>query len=285
MNDTNIMIDLETWSTSPNAVITSIGAVKFDIKGDNSGGNILDTFYCRIDPQTCIDIGLTMSVDTILWWLKQSNEARVEFTKPALSIQIALDLFSKWTDDNPKNVDVWGNGADFDNVILANAYRTCNKSLPWQYFNNKCYRTIKSLYQHVPVTPVLTGVKHNALDDATSQAKRLIDILCYMNKLIQPQNECESKPQTIRKESICISLPPKPVLDKIGFISKYESTYDDEAYNKHYNTPCDMRSADDNVKGMKKAKEELNNIIDAAETAAKRLKKNFPLKTVDSEKK
>lgn len=185
MNKTNVMLDLETWSTSPNAVITSIGAVKFTLNSDNSGGKIVEEFYYRINPQSCVDVGLEMSVDTILWWMKQSDEARAEFQKQTWNIQDVLGLFAMWLSDDPKNIDVWGNGSDFDNVLLANAYRVCGKSLPWRYFNNRCYRTLKNIYSNVLPTPTV-GVKHNALDDAKSQANHLIDILNHINKLASP---------------------------------------------------------------------------------------------------
>lgn len=202
MNKTNVMLDLETWSTSPNAVITSIGAVKFNLNPDNSGGNIIEEFYYRIDPQSCIDIGLEMSVDTILWWLKQSNEARAEFQKPTWNIDVVLTQFSLWLADDPKHIDIWGNGSDFDNVLLANAYKACRKTLPWRYFNNRCYRTLKNLYSTVP-SMVNLGVKHNALDDAKAQANHLIDILCHINKLSAA--DATPKPSRLKKKIVLVT--------------------------------------------------------------------------------
>lgn len=264
MNKVNVMLDLETWSTSSNAVITAIGAVKFFV--NNTHGAITEMFYHTIQPQSCIDVGLEMSVDTILWWMKQSDEARAELQKPALSIQDALSMFSSWlSDEDVRNIDMWGNGSDFDNVILANAYKACGQSLPWKYSNNRCFRTLKNLYIDVPTSDTPVGVKHNAIDDATSQTWRLIEILCHINKT----TTTTSKPsQTFsKKETVRIALPPRPILDKvlknektnkpslIGTYSGLDCQYDDAAYEKAYNTPCSMRSADDNIKGMKKARE------------------------------
>lgn len=269
MNKTNVMLDLETWSTSPNAVITSIGAVKFAINPNNSGGNIIDEFYYRINPQSCVDIGMEMSVDTILWWMKKSEEARSEFQKPTRTIQDVLWLFTTWLNDDPKNIDVWGNGTDFDNVILENAYKACYKILPWNHFNNRCFRTLKSLFPNVPTLgEEPAGVKHNALDDAKSQAFRAIDILCHINKLTVPTVVSEvPKTKNIKKETVRIALPPKSILDKVlkadktvkpslmGKYSGIDGQYDDAAFEKAYNTPCSMRSVDDTVKGMKNVRE------------------------------
>lgn len=239
MNKTNVMLDLETWSTSPRAVITSIGAVKFTLDLDNTGGTIVDKFYCRIDPQSCVNVGLEMSVDTILWWMKKSEEARSEFQKSNLPIQDVLSIFKDWLSDDPKNIDVWGNGTDFDNVILENAYRVCGKKLPWNHFNNRCYRTLKNLYPTVDVREMI-GVKHNALDDAKSQAKHLIDILCHINKLsVAPE---VSNTKKIKKETVRIVLPPTP--SQIGTYSSLSDQFDEMEYEnvyKAYNTPTGIR--------------------------------------------
>jgi len=74
-----------------------------------------------------------------------------------------------------ENVRVWGNGAAFDNVILASAYRQANITQPWLFWNDRCYRTVKALSP--AVTMQRNGTHHNALDDAESQARHLIDML------------------------------------------------------------------------------------------------------------
>lgn len=258
MNKTNVMVDLETWSTSTNAVITAIGAVKFYILPDNNYGDIVDTFYHTIQPQSCVDVGLEMSVDTILWWMKQSDDARAEFQKPALPIQDALNMFSSWLSDDPKNIDVWGNGSDFDNVILANAYKACGKTLPWRYFNNRCYRTLKNLYPTIS-SKNMAGVKHNALDDAKFQTNHLIDILIHINKTNNiPQDQ---KSKTIKKDVAKVALQPKPVLAKkakaslLGTYNSLSDQFDEVEFQKAYNTPSGIRSVTDSNKSMKPAKE------------------------------
>jgi hypothetical protein len=76
---------------------------------------------------------------------------------------------------NIPDVRVWGNGADFDNPILAVAYRrTIFSGQPWKPYNGRCYRTVKNQFQDVKL--VRTGTHHNALDDARSQATHLVEI-------------------------------------------------------------------------------------------------------------
>jgi DNA polymerase III epsilon subunit-like protein len=180
----HVMVDLETMDSSPTAAIAAIGAVYMDL----NTGELGKTFYEKVDLQSSMDLGLTVSADTIQWWLKQNDAARFEMTQSGESIMRALNRFSdfiggKWVFDEtdgigsfvPSDVRVWGNGASFDNAVLANAYAKCGKSRPWQYYNDRCYRTIKNMYPHVVLER--SGTHHNALDDAISQAKHLVNII------------------------------------------------------------------------------------------------------------
>jgi hypothetical protein len=163
----NVMIDLETYSTRSNASIASIGAVKFE------GDQIVDTFYCTIDPATCKAAGLHFDKETLLWWSKQSKEARDALLKDNISLTEALNSFSDWY--GMKSLPTWGNGAGFDNVLLENAYLAIGQKRPWKPWEDRCYRTMKNLVD-IPIDK-RDGVYHNALDDALTQTKHLIKIL------------------------------------------------------------------------------------------------------------
>lgn len=161
MNDTHIMVDLETADNVPTAAIVSIGAVIFT--GPRAG----DTFYTAVDLQTSITAGLTLSGETMAWWCKQSPEARSVFDDPArVPLAQALGTLSAWV---PGGAKVWGNGASFDNAILSNAYRRLGLALPWAFWDDRCYRTVAV---HLPKR-IQQGTHHNALDDAISQADHL----------------------------------------------------------------------------------------------------------------
>ena len=169
MKPINIMLDLETWGTKPGSVITSIGAVVFNDEA------VLDTFYARVDPQSCTDAGLTIDPATVLWWLRQSDAAREEFIMPNQHIETALADFFRWCLAGREGDPVlWGNGATFDNALLRAAYEACGIVPPWGAFSDRCYRTAKSYRPDIKM--VRTGTHHNALDDARSQAEHLIRI-------------------------------------------------------------------------------------------------------------
>lgn len=162
------MLDLETLGKSPGSVIVSIGAVKF---GDRS---IVSKFYWHIDPQSCVDVGLTLDASTVLWWLQQNEAARLEICKPALPLTNVLIAFTAWLDDS--NANVWGNGATFDNTLLTAAYEAAHIPRPWSHINDRCYRTVKNANRDIPIDPYKVGTHHNAVDDAESQALHLMAI-------------------------------------------------------------------------------------------------------------
>ena len=163
----NVMIDLETYSTRPNAAIASIGAVKFEDE------KIVDTFYCTIDPASCRAAGLHFEKSTLEWWSKQSKEARAALLKDNIDLEEALTNFEAWY--GGKSLPTWGNGAAFDNVIMDSAYRALDRKRPWLPWEDRCYRTMKNMV-NIPIDK-REGTYHNALDDALTQTKHLQKIL------------------------------------------------------------------------------------------------------------
>lgn len=178
MEITQIMLDLETLGNSPNSVIISLGAVKFT-------NEITESYYALISPQSCVDVGLTMDVSTVIWWMNQSEKAREIFKISTLPIGDVLYDFTSWIGgEDPKKIEMWGCGSDFDNVILENAYQKCNLKVPWRYSGNRCYRTMKNLFPNVKMPEKdKLSVDHNALWDATNQALHLIEIQKYIRHL------------------------------------------------------------------------------------------------------
>jgi hypothetical protein len=166
----NVMLDLETMGTDANSAIIAIGAVKF---GSTS---INEEFYVNVELDSCVRSGLVINPDTVMWWMGQSDEARAVFKKSNVRLFQALTDFSKFIGaGNTSKVKLWGNGSDFDNVILANAYRAVNLDMPWKFYNNRCYRTMKNMFSGIEMER--TGTHHNAVDDAKSQALHLIKIM------------------------------------------------------------------------------------------------------------
>jgi hypothetical protein len=161
----HVMIDIETLGTRPGDTILSIGAVKFGLDGTG------EEFYLTIDAESCKAAGLKAQKSTLEWWSKQSDAAREAAFKGEISLEIALIKLAVWMPPLDDAV-VWGNGANFDNALLAAAYRAIKHDVPWHYWNDRCYRTIAAMFLKDRVERVGTG--HVALDDAKTQALRLI---------------------------------------------------------------------------------------------------------------
>jgi len=169
----NYMLDIETLSYASNAAITSIGVVAFDFESKV----ITDAFYEVVDLQSSVAAGGVIDADTVMWWMKQSDEARAEFAKPSSHLAAVLHDLTLWMDLHglaKSDRCIWGNATTFDNVILANAYSSVGMDKPWSYSSDRCYRTIKNLAPHIKLERV--GTHHNALDDAKSQALHLINL-------------------------------------------------------------------------------------------------------------
>jgi DNA polymerase III epsilon subunit-like protein len=167
----NIMIDLETMGKGSDSAIIAIGAVRFS-------NEIEDKFYVVVDLQSSIDMGLNMDASTVCWWLKQSDEARAKILEPGISLPYALTQLGGWIG---KDAKVWGNGASFDNAILATAYKKARLKQPWKYYDDRCYRTLKNLFPEIKMDRA--GVHHCAVDDAESQAIHLLQITKHITKL------------------------------------------------------------------------------------------------------
>lgn len=183
----NLMIDLETMGKKPNAPIISIGGVFFDPKKGELGPE-----FCRaISLESAMEQGAVPDGDTILWWLRQSPEARAAIcVANAMSISKALLKFNEFITcnaDNLKYLKVWGNGATFDNVILRSAFERASLPCRWHFSNDHDVRTIVTLGRAVGFDPKrdmpFEGDMHNALDDARHQAKYVSAI---WQKLIPP---------------------------------------------------------------------------------------------------
>ncbi|WP_116332874.1 exonuclease [Escherichia coli] len=166
----HLMIDLETMGKNPDAPIISIGAIFFDPQTGDMGPEFSKT----IDLETA---GGVIDRDTIKWWLKQSREARSAIMTDEIPLDDALLQLREFIDENSGEffVQVWGNGANFDNTILRRSYERQGIPCPWRYYNDRDVRTIVELGKAIDFdarTAIpFEGERHNALDDARYQAK------------------------------------------------------------------------------------------------------------------
>jgi hypothetical protein len=175
----DIMLDLETLATTADAVILSIGAVRFDLDtgvvcdGTNAPGSF---FYSAISIDS--QKARTISSSTLAWWFMQCADAQKVFFDPDMvSLEDALADLAEWIDPRPgTEPTVWSNGGDFDLPMLTHAYDQAGLEQPWKPYAGRCYRTYKNLPGARAIKVERQGLHHNALDDAIFQAKHLCAI-------------------------------------------------------------------------------------------------------------
>ena len=166
----HLMIVLETMGKNPDAPIISIGAIFFDPQTGDMGPEFSKT----IDLETA---GGVIDRDVIKRWLKQSREAQSAIMTDEIPLDDALLQLREFIDENSGEffVQVWGNGANFDNTILRRSYERQGIPCPWRYYNDRDVRTIVELGKAIDFdarTAIpFEGERHNALDDARYQAK------------------------------------------------------------------------------------------------------------------
>ncbi|EHT8786888.1 3'-5' exoribonuclease [Escherichia coli] len=166
----HLMIDLETMGKNPDAPINALAGKFFD----PATGEMGPEFSKTIDLETA---GGVIDRDTIKWWLKQSREAQSDILTDEIPLDDALLQLREFIDENSGEffVQVWGNGANFDNVILRRSYERQGIPCPWRYTNDRDVRTMVALglVMDFDARSVITfeGERHNALHDARYQAK------------------------------------------------------------------------------------------------------------------
>ncbi|HDJ0423282.1 TPA: 3'-5' exoribonuclease [Escherichia coli] len=166
----HLMIDLETMGKNPDAPINALAGKFFD----PATGEMGPEFSKTIDLETS---GGVIDRDTIKWWLKQSREAQSAILTDEIPLDDALLQLREFIDENSGEffVQVWGNGANFDNFILRRSYERQGIPCPWRYTNDRDVRTMVALglVMDFDARSVITfeGERHNALHDARYQAK------------------------------------------------------------------------------------------------------------------
>ena len=160
----HVMLDIETLATTPDAVVMSVGVVKFD---PHTGTPYNKTLWRPdIDEQTERDRHVSES--TLEWWAKQpdhiqedafSDEGRipvVEFMKELNRYCVGMEK-------------IWCQGPQFDMLILENLYIQWGHHFGWQFWQVMDCRT---LFQLMPVDPrkAIQQDLHSADADAYYQA-------------------------------------------------------------------------------------------------------------------
>lgn len=190
MQQTDVMIDIETLGGPPNAIPVTIGVATFNLDGKGA----LEKFQIHVHAGTAQKAGLKLDAGTVMWWMEQSKEAQQSLiSKSAISLNQALtnlsEYISKIRSKNFRNrINIWGNDPDFDMVILGEAYKALGTEPPWRFYETRSTRTMLELAERLfnfnkkRDFPRL-GTHHAADDDAEFQATMVQHIY---QRLAQP---------------------------------------------------------------------------------------------------
>lgn len=163
----DVMLDLETLSTRPDAAVLTFGACKFDPYKEH---DITVGIYHKLDVDSQIALGRHVDDNTVAWWAQQADDVRDEALGE--DDRISLEQFTQELNRFIVGVEcIWAQGPVFDIVILENLYRQLGKPAPWQYWQIRDCRTLLSTLGD-PRDKNKAGL-HNALEDCVSQARAL----------------------------------------------------------------------------------------------------------------
>lgn len=168
-----LQVDIEALAITPDAAVLSIGLVLFTTTGVTRSAHFL------LDLEDQEKLGRYAGASTVLFWMDPKQEqARLSLTdkkQPKYTASEAHTLLREWSQGD---VPVWACGPDYDFTILKSLMQSIGKELPWKYWMQRDFRTIKAL---APALDIPKTNAHDAEADAIWQAEYLI----ALNKKMQ----------------------------------------------------------------------------------------------------
>lgn len=184
----DVMLDIETLGTDTDAVVLSIGAIKFRLDTKDNQYTLDDesrSFYAVLDLEDQERKGRKRDPGTERWWKTQSSKARRVFKEDqeeVKGVMVALGNFLK----NVRRV--WGNGNMFDIAIIQSLFDDYDEEYPVHYTGDLDLRTLTYIFNSVKkaikrtVRPSVKfkGTEHNALDDAKKQVMEAQSMFSFL---------------------------------------------------------------------------------------------------------
>jgi len=184
----DVMVDLETMSTRGDAAFVSIGAVAFDPDGSSVPKDGKKVFHRNVDLQSCIDLGLRVSGDTVMWWLSRPDVARQSLMDPPpVPVTDVLTAFTEWYSSVTRYGScVWSHGATFDVPLISECYERLGLKAPWKFWDVNDTRTVfRRVGMKLPRADDRAD-GHTALFDAITQAEHLQKCHAAMRAMAVP---------------------------------------------------------------------------------------------------
>ena len=166
-----LMVDIETTGRAPGCRVLSIAAFGFSKTGEQV------YFYRRFNIAEQATRGFTDDDDTMAWWNGGDASIREEAFSGTESTEIVIAEFKTFFYKNfstayGQNFQAWCCGTDFDFPILKKLFNIYGFELPWKFYTQFDYRTIKNIFPDIQKAEENKG-KHSALEDAMAQMRGL----------------------------------------------------------------------------------------------------------------
>lgn len=175
-----LMIDIETLSLAPTAVMHQIGYCGADLA---TGEYVLQPTNLYVEPDLRTQ---TLDFETVCWWMRQSDAARkAVFPENVLRTSVIGAYFTlgrayELLGGVKTGATVWASPAMFDLPILTNAFRsvapTGTDGKPWPYYMERDLMTLYKMLDPEKKLKPTNPVEHDAASDAKAQMEHLIAI-------------------------------------------------------------------------------------------------------------
>ena len=167
MND--IMLDIETLGTGPNAVIIQIAALDFN----RETGEIGDHVDLALSLKESMDKGFSVDASTLSWWLETDSKLLSRIVSSGGGIQDRLFKLRNFL--NKPEVKIWSH-ATFDFPLVQNYLKTFGVE-PVDFRAARDIRTLVDL-SGINLDDYDWNAKtHDALDDCKFQVRYCVDAI------------------------------------------------------------------------------------------------------------
>lgn len=144
-----LMIDIETLATTPDAIVTQVAVVGFNLQtGALTNHSYRDGFSVKEQ----LNLNREFSDDAFLWLLNQ-KEATLDSIANTIQANQSTDLRTKMLDLghyingclHEGVTEVWARGISFDIPILESLWNRFDIAVPWDYYQLRDLRTFCEL--------------------------------------------------------------------------------------------------------------------------------------------
>lgn len=188
-------IDLETLSTSADAVVLEIGCVLFDPATLELGPE----YHAEVEMRAPDNRLRGMDAATWLWWGERMKEgADMPGMYGGVSLWQALQGLGEFMkgQEITKDFEMWAWGSDFDFAILRHAHDEAQLELPWRYSRQCDARSFCGQLGVKREGPVL----HQALADARQEALAVMGAMFKLAALQAGGEEGKFSVSSFQKE-------------------------------------------------------------------------------------